>query len=935
MMKKGLIAAIICLCGLAAQALTVQAPSSPVKIDGKLDEKAWQDATKHTGFVRLKNQSNRPVKDQTSFSVLADENAVYLGISCFDSEADKIRWGGNIWSGSDAIELFLSPAGNPVEYYHFGASSTNSRYSMFRAEAGNITPDKFFPFWESATSKDDKGWYLEIRIPYSAFYMTRTKMWNSTWLLNIARTQTHGGGLTTWSPLGGGFQESKNFKSIKGFPARKPMEDVLIPVVIGDFTSRAGDVIKGDVIVNVEGNNASSGKWNMTVEVPGGSSKTQDISVEYGNRKFVVKDVDFPASVKGNHHVKVTLKRGDTVLGRYYPVVAEYKPIDIKVTWPQYANNYYPGQDAKYVSGVVNFKLAEADMDKAEIELAIGDKVNKYDPKAGGIKFKQNFPELKEGESVRLVAKLIVDGKEFAKTETRVKRLPPPEKGGSVVWIEDGRIVYNGKPYFPRAIYARGYRGGVRLKERFDKEKDIICLNNFACPTLEPGRLLPKMNIEAKEATKDVKPCKELFEKVKAVVESNRGRDILGYYISDEPECRNISPVYLKYIYDYVKELDPYHPIMSCTRSPQRYFDCIDVFMMHTYISPMFSGDTRFLGTPVEKTRAQIHEVTDYKRPDKVPGFTGQFFSYKGGNRYADYPTWDELQAQTWTTVANGSRVSNPYAYHDIHDKIHMFEAFVFQNQTIMELNDWILSPNVKYLEVKADKWIDCTLFEHDGMELLLMVNPYPEACAAVVNDRAINGKWYEFRGDEVYKFKKGKPIEFKPYQVYILTSKKFESKFPKLKEILAKIEAYNANMVNKGNLLLDKHEEVELDASDVATIGYAKRKIFDGSVEQLAWGSDHWKKEQWFEINFPKVSPKFKTIKLYGYNMKNPTISIWKAGEWRKLEPVEIKENAEEWSKTFVFDKLNKTVKVRFTFSGLITQKDFVEIYEVEMYDK
>ncbi len=933
-MIKRLLVTMVAICGLAVQAFTVQTPSSPIKIDGKLDEKAWADAVKNTNFIRVKTQANIPMKDQTSFSVLADENAVYLGITCFDSEMDKVQWKGNIW-GSDAIEMFISPAGNPVEYYHMAASCSNDRYSMFRAEAGNITPDKFAPFWETATSKDDKAWYLEVRIPYSAFYMTRNKMWNTTWLLNIARTQTHGGGLSTWAPLYDGFHESKVFRPVKGFPVRKPVEDVFVPVVIGDFTSRAGDVIKGDVIVNVEGNNVSAGKWNMTVQVPGGNTVSREIEVKYGNRKYVAKGMEFPASVKRAHHVKVTLQRGETVLGRYYPVSAEYKPVDIRITWPQYANNYYPGQDAKYVSGVVNFKLSEEDVNKAVIELTIGDEVKKYKPKKDGVEFRQKFRELKEGEEVRLKARLIVDGSEFAVTETSVRRLPPPEKGGSVVWIENGHIVYNGKPYFPRSIYAMGYRGGRLMAQRFEKEKDTICLNNFFCPTLEPERLLPKMNIEAKEATKDVKPCKELFEKVRQVVEKNKGKDILGYYICDEPECRNISPVYLKYIYDYVKELDPYHPVMTCTRSPQRYIECMDVFMMHTYISPMFSGKTRFLSTPIDKTRAQIREVVDYKRPEKVAGFTGQFFSYKFGNRYADYPTWDELQAQTWTTIANGSKVSNPYAYHDINDKFHMFQAFIFQNQCIMELNDWLLSPEVSYLDIKADKWLDCTLYEHDGMELLLMVNPYPEKLTAMVDDRAINGKWYEFRGDKVYKFRKNRPIEFEPYQVYLLTSRKFESKFPKLKDILAKIDAYYHEMNNKGNLLLNKDAEIEIDASDTALIGNAKRKAFDGSLDMIAWGSNRWKKQQWFEMNFPKVSPKFKTIKLYGYNLKNPTFTIWKAGEWRPITPVETKENKDEWSKTFTFDKLNRTVKVRITFNDLKVGTDEVEIYEVEMYDK
>ena len=86
-------------------------------------------------------------------------------------------------------------------------------------------------------------------------------------------------------------------------------------------------------------------------------------------------------------------------------------------------------------------------------------------------------------------------------------------------------------------------------------------------------------------------------------------------------------------------------------------------------------------------------------------------------------------------------------------------------------------------------------------------------------------------------------------------------------------------------------------------------------------------------EQDFPRVSPLFRTIKVYGYNLKNPSVTIWKAGEWRELKPVEVKENAEEWSKTLTFDKEYKSVKVRITFNDLKSGTDEIEIYEVEMY--
>ena len=75
--------------------------------------------------------------------------------------------------------------------------------------------------------------------------------------------------------------------------------------------------------------------------------------------------------------------------------------------------------------------------------------------------------------------------------------------------------------------------------------------------------------------------------------------DFCLYYISDEPECRHVSPVYLKHIYDFVSELDPYHPVFTCTREAGKYLDCADIFSCHAYLAPVVSEGKRFLAVPV------------------------------------------------------------------------------------------------------------------------------------------------------------------------------------------------------------------------------------------------------------------------------------------------------------------------------------------------
>ena len=128
------------------------------------------------------------------------------------------------------------------------------------------------------------------------------------------------------------------------------------------------------------------------------------------------------------------------------------------------------------------------------------------------IPFSFDSSALAEGSKAVLNVKLTENGKEYASVSQTISRLK--KNSGSMVWIENGVIVKNGKPWYPRHIYAMGYQGGEAFMERY--KSDDLAVSPFQSATLEPNRLIK--GLEAKEATKAVKPCPELFEKVRKVV---------------------------------------------------------------------------------------------------------------------------------------------------------------------------------------------------------------------------------------------------------------------------------------------------------------------------------------------------------------------------------------------------------------------------------
>ena len=939
---------ILCcaVAGLAALlSLTLSAQvklvNEPVPLDGGFSEGIWADVPEQGAFVCLKGAGKTEPAAQTSFKVAADRDHLYLNILCHEDKMDKLKKPDDpaaLWS-SDLVEIFLCPSGQPDEYYQFAVTAGNLHFCMFYGEAGVIRPDPYSPFWKSCVSYGKDSWQVRIKIPFSAFYMTRNAKWSESWRLNIARTRRAAYELSTWSPLRSSFHQSQNFRKFTGFPKRDPSQDVLISKAKPNITSYTDGVYSGPLDLTVDANPAAAGKYELRVEEPDGKSSVHEIALKSGLNGISVPHVEYLKKALGKTDLKLTLKSEKTgaVFGRRYPVDIVYQPIRIVLTTPGYKRNFYPGQDFSAIRGELKLNLSPEQRKNAGIRLSVSgdgleEKTQTFQADSETIPFTFESKSLTEGGKAILTAKLLENGKETASASCPVIRLK--KNAGSMIWIENNALIKNGEPWYPRFIYAQGYMGGTAFAERF--KADDLAATPVRTATLEPNRLIK--GLEEKEARKDVKPCPELFSKIRKIVEKYRNDpNFFLYYISDEPECRNVSPVYLKYIYDFVSELDPYHPVFTCSRAADKYLDCADAFSCHAYLGPIVSEGKRILTVPVHRVRNYLQDVTKSLRPDKVVGFTGQFFSYKFNNILADYPTWEELESMSWSTIAQGSRLHYPYAYHDLGDRPQIYEGYRYFNQSIRALESLLLS-NQKHPVKAADpeNMIDTLLVEADGVTLLIVVNLKDGPLDTVISAEHLKqfSSLPEFRGNGSREIVNGElKLSLKPYECVVLTSKKLDEGLKSRAQVVKKIAEAEKARSSRGNLLFEKGATFEVDSSNPVQGIFGplqqRNKLFDGTLDMLGWQSSRSGKEHWYELNFRKNPPKFSKIALYGYNMGSPAVKIWKFGEWKKLTPKKTEQG--NYSVLLDFGEELKSVKVRIDFLKK-AGKNPVELYEIEL---
>jgi len=187
--------------------LEVSKTSSPIKIDGKLDEPAWVAAQE----VKLVDPVNgAQVTPVTSMKVLWDEQNLYVA---FESEDDNLmctytRRDDPLYD-QDAVEVFLDPDGDKKNYYEFEVCPSNQVFDSFLAEYRRNKND-----WTSGmksavvidgtlnNSEDtDKKWTAEIAIPVKDIGVSSIKE-GDKWKANFFRLDTAKAGRKSysWSP---------------------------------------------------------------------------------------------------------------------------------------------------------------------------------------------------------------------------------------------------------------------------------------------------------------------------------------------------------------------------------------------------------------------------------------------------------------------------------------------------------------------------------------------------------------------------------------------------------------------------------------------------------------------------------------------------------------------------------------------------------------
>lgn len=238
---------------LTFNAIAARVPAGQaLRIDGDLTDPAWQLAPAQGGFYQREPDPGRPSTERTEFRVLYDDRKIYFGIWAYDSDPSGIiarekKRDSGLTKG-DRIAIVVDTFNDRRNGFYFATNPYGAEKDAQYTDNARVRNNDWNAVWECRTSRDDKGWYVEIAVPLSQLRF-RKSPGESTWGLNVARSIIRKNEETYWVPYpreqaANGFAYLSNAGLLHGlFDLRAPRRFEFIPFVapqVGhDYVTRA------------------------------------------------------------------------------------------------------------------------------------------------------------------------------------------------------------------------------------------------------------------------------------------------------------------------------------------------------------------------------------------------------------------------------------------------------------------------------------------------------------------------------------------------------------------------------------------------------------------------------------------------------------------------------------------------------------------------
>ena len=207
--------------------------SQKIEIDGKLDENIWQSASIASDFIMFDPDNGKkiPENKKTEVKVLYDNDALYIGAIMYDENPKKILreiTQRDNFGTSDLFGVFINGYNDGQQDFQFFVNAADGQADCINTDT-NGEDYSWDAVWRSKAIITEKGWVVEMRIPYAALRFSSEN--KQTWGINFFREIKRDRQKYTWnfidSKIGTVTQQTGVLKGIENI--KPPTRLFLLP----------------------------------------------------------------------------------------------------------------------------------------------------------------------------------------------------------------------------------------------------------------------------------------------------------------------------------------------------------------------------------------------------------------------------------------------------------------------------------------------------------------------------------------------------------------------------------------------------------------------------------------------------------------------------------------------------------------------------------
>jgi hypothetical protein len=160
----------------AKRADAVRLGRAAIRVDGRLDDEAWQSARWITDFVQKEPNEGAEPTERTAVAFIYDDAALYVAARMYSNDPSQIQaplTRHDVGTQSEHLWISLDTYRDRRTAYSFGITAAGTRMDWYHPRDHEYDIDgRFDPVWEGKATIDSLGWTAEMRIPFSQLRFT-------------------------------------------------------------------------------------------------------------------------------------------------------------------------------------------------------------------------------------------------------------------------------------------------------------------------------------------------------------------------------------------------------------------------------------------------------------------------------------------------------------------------------------------------------------------------------------------------------------------------------------------------------------------------------------------------------------------------------------------------------------------------------------------